>query len=70
MKLYMMDCFVAEGDPGEIAVYLCMFLDLLKHKEEKENADRVRKEVNIFERLSNMTFNELRKMEMGEDDEE
>ena len=70
MKLNMYDGFVAEGEPGEIAAFTFILLEFLKHKSDKEKEELAQKESVIFKEFGNMTFEELRRMEMGEDMDE
>lgn len=69
MRLYMFDAFVAEGKPEEVATYTFLLLDLLKYKSDKDDAAQAKKEMDLMEKFGNMTFQQLRDMEMGEEGE-
>lgn len=69
MKLYFMDMFVAEDSPVNCAIYTYCVLDALKQKSDMEIKEKAKKEMDLMEKLGNMTFEELRKMEREEDGE-
>lgn len=60
MTLKLFDSFVAEGEPEEIAAYTFIVLEWLQQKSEQ-------REAKFLKKFGNMTFEELRRMEMGED---
>ena len=69
MKLYFMDIFVAEDSPVNCALYTFSMMEVLKQTHEKKIAENAKKEMDLAEKLKNMTFEELMRMERKEDGE-
>ena len=67
MTLNIFNSFEASGEPEEIATYTFLVLEWLKYKS-NERTDQ--KESEFLRKYGHMTFEELRRMEMGEDMEE
>lgn len=70
MKLYCMDVFVAEDTPINCAIYTAAMLDIFKQIHKKNSEEEAQKEMDLTEKLGKMSFEELFRQEMGEDEQQ
>lgn len=68
MVVKVMDVIAAEGSELECALFTYALIEIFRHRFEKEEKDKVHMEAELLEKLGNMTFEELWKMERGEEE--
>lgn len=68
VEFRMGDMFAVTGEPGEVAFYTFVLLRLIKAQSDHDAEDLAKKEIDVLNKLGNMTLEELMKRER--DDEE
>ena len=68
VELQFGETLKVHGSPADMAYYTVVLLYLMKYKTDKDAEDDARKELELFEKFGNMTFEELLKRERDEEE--
>ena len=65
MKLKAFDAFEAKGNEQELALYTFILMEMINRQAQKDKEDEMKKEMELYDELANMTMEELIKRERG-----
>ena len=63
MKLKAFDAFELEGNEQELALYTFILMEMINRQAQKDKEDEMKKEMELYNELANMTIEELMKRE-------